>query len=252
MEYSDFLILAKKKHNNKFIYNDETEKMFNGSHSIIPVFCPIHGRFEVIAKNHLKYDCEKCSYISRGLKFRSNKEEFVKKGEIIHNCKYDYSESEYIDAKTPITIICPIHGRFPQTPNDHLSGKGCPKCKDSHLETKLCKHLEDTNIVFEEHKHFDWLGKQEIDFYIEKYKIGIECQGKQHIGLGGWKANYDFEKLLKLDYKKQILCNKNDIKLYYYIDKIYYKKALKFEIYNENNLFFDFSDLLRKINEQPK
>mgnify|MGYP003304460647 CR=1 FL=1 len=27
-----------------------------------------------------------------------------------------------------VCIICPIHGEFWQTPNDHLSGYGCPEC----------------------------------------------------------------------------------------------------------------------------
>lgn len=30
--------------------------------------------------------------------------------------------------KLKITIICKIHGEFKQTPNDHLSGKGCKLC----------------------------------------------------------------------------------------------------------------------------
>jgi hypothetical protein len=42
--------------------------------------------------------------------------------------KYGYSKSVYINNYTKIIIICPIHGEFLQTPNKHLSGRGCPKC----------------------------------------------------------------------------------------------------------------------------
>ena len=42
--------------------------------------------------------------------------------------KYDYSKLEYVNAKTKVCIICPIHGEFWQTPYEHLSGKGCRQC----------------------------------------------------------------------------------------------------------------------------
>ena len=35
----------------------------------------------------------------------------------------------YKNAITKGTIICKIHGEFLQTPNNHLSGKGCAKCR---------------------------------------------------------------------------------------------------------------------------
>lgn len=39
-------------------------------------------------------------------------EEFVKNAQEIHGDKYDYSLVQYENAKTPVTIICPIHGKF--------------------------------------------------------------------------------------------------------------------------------------------
>jgi hypothetical protein len=42
---------------------------------------------------------------------------------------YDYSQVEYIDIKTKIKIICPIHGEFYQLPLDHCRGySGCVEC----------------------------------------------------------------------------------------------------------------------------
>ena len=59
------------------------------------------------------------------------KEEFVKKAKKIHGDKYDYSKVEYKSNKEKICIVCieDGHGEFYQTPNTHLSGSGCPKCK---------------------------------------------------------------------------------------------------------------------------
>jgi len=46
----------------------------------------------------------------------------------IHKDKYDYSKVNYLGALKKVNIICKIHGIFPQTPNNHLKGKGCKKC----------------------------------------------------------------------------------------------------------------------------
>lgn len=54
---------------------------------------------------------------------------FIERSIEIHGDKYDYSKSVYVDYRTPLTIICPIHGEFEQSPNKHLSKRrGCPKC----------------------------------------------------------------------------------------------------------------------------
>ena len=55
-------------------------------------------------------------------------DEFIKKALESHKIVYDYSKVEYKDCKTPVTIICPIHGEFRQRPDSHLRGAGCPKC----------------------------------------------------------------------------------------------------------------------------
>ena len=59
----------------------------------------------------------------------------------VHNNKYDYSKSIYLNTITKILITCPIHGEFKQTPNAHLMGQGCPecgslKCSDARKLTK--------------------------------------------------------------------------------------------------------------------
>lgn len=53
---------------------------------------------------------------------------FIARAKEIHGDKYDYSEVEYVNYKTKVKIICPIHGEFWQTPREHLNGNGCQKC----------------------------------------------------------------------------------------------------------------------------
>ena len=64
-------------------------------------------------------------------------ESFLERSKKIHNNKYDYSKVEYVNAKTKVCIICPKHGEFWQTPDNHLKGKGCAYCaKIKKLTTK--------------------------------------------------------------------------------------------------------------------
>ena len=55
-------------------------------------------------------------------------EEFVSRANARHGEKYDYSASEYKNATTKLTIICPEHGPWVTSPSNHLSGRGCPSC----------------------------------------------------------------------------------------------------------------------------
>lgn len=59
---------------------------------------------------------------------RKTKEQFIAEAKAIHGDKYDYSKVDYVDNKTKVCIICPIHGEFWQTPNGHLCGHGCRGC----------------------------------------------------------------------------------------------------------------------------
>lgn len=233
-------------HNGKYDYSLITEEMFqDGSRSIVDIICPKHGVFKQTAKLHLNgCGCRQCSYEERAMKCTEKaKESFVKKARNVHGGKYNYSKLEYKGVKESVCIICPEHGEFWQKPNDHLSGRGCPICNESHLEREVRQWLVGSDIMFEEHKHFDWLGRMEIDFYLSKYNVGIECQGKQHVGLGGW--NGDLEELFERDKRKNELCSENGIRLIYYFDKVGFEKRREFSIYNDCNS-------LRKIEELTK
>ncbi|MBG8556148.1 hypothetical protein, partial [Hymenobacter guriensis] len=55
-------------------------------------------------------------------------EEFVARAVAVHGSCYDYSQVIYIRSGHKIKIICPEHGVFEQTANDHIKGIGCAKC----------------------------------------------------------------------------------------------------------------------------
>jgi hypothetical protein len=59
---------------------------------------------------------------------KSNQKEFIEKAKAIHGDTYDYSEVNYQGNNKNVSIVCPKHGPFLQTPAKHLIGQGCKKC----------------------------------------------------------------------------------------------------------------------------
>lgn len=72
---------------------------------------------------NLDSGCPKCAGTTK-----RTTEEFVAEAGTVHSSKYDYSKVDYINSRTKVCIICPIHGEFWQTPSSHLRGSGCPVC----------------------------------------------------------------------------------------------------------------------------
>jgi ribosomal protein L36 len=71
---------------------------------------------------------------------------FISKAIKIHGNKYDYSNVNYINAKTHVTIICKDHGEFKQTPSNHLSSYNCQKCANNFkLTTEL--FINKANVI---------------------------------------------------------------------------------------------------------
>ena len=109
-----------KIHNNKFSYIEET---FINMTTPMSIKCNIHGIFQQKPCKHLTgQGCAKC--IGRGL----TKNEFINEALLIHNNKYDYSKTKYINNLTNIIITCKEHGDFLQIPKSHLRGNGCRQC----------------------------------------------------------------------------------------------------------------------------
>ena len=211
----EFIEKAKKVHGDLYDYSKVD---YINNNAPIMIICKKHGKFEQLPYHHLMGNgCPICKAEKIGDKHRLTKEEFIEKANNIHGDKYDYSKVEYINNITPITIICKKHGEFKQLPIYHLSGNGCPKCNASHLEEEITALLKDNNIEFEYQKRFDWLGKQSLDFYIPKYNIAIECQGRQHyqsVKIFGGEEGFLKRKIL--DNRKKKLCEEHNIKILYY------------------------------------
>lgn len=119
---NNFLEKFREIHGDKFNYK---ESIYVNTTTKINIRCDIHGIFKQAPKQHyLGQGCSKCHKDSLKL----TREEFVKKSNIKHGDKYDYSDSIYINSRTKLNIICKIHGEFEMQPNNHLNGQGCNIC----------------------------------------------------------------------------------------------------------------------------
>jgi len=95
------------------------------------IICKIHGEFLQYPSNHYRYNCLRCSATLKNLpKLTLAKESFIDKANKIHNFKYTYEKSLYINAFTKLIVTCNKHGDFEVTPNNHLRERGCFKCKN--------------------------------------------------------------------------------------------------------------------------
>jgi very-short-patch-repair endonuclease len=230
-----FIKKAKMVHGDKYDYS---KAEYIHSHTKICIICPIHGEFWQTPNDHLcGKGCKKCGFDSVSSSKLKTTEQFIKDARKIHGDKYNYSKVEYNGCFDKVCIICPIHGEFWQTPNDHLCGKGCQVCRESKMEMLVESILEKNNIFFNRQKKFDWLGSQSLDFYLPEYKIGIECQGIQHykpVSFGSKKYNGD--EMLELnkerDIRKKTLCDENGIKIIYFSTEVCAFGTIK----NENDL----------------
>jgi very-short-patch-repair endonuclease len=210
------------------------------------IICPKHGEFWQIPNGHLEgKGCYHCGVESSASSLFSNTNEFIKKARQIHGDKYDYSKVEYKHNQTKVCIICPTHGEFWVTPNNHIGASnkcGCPKCKMSKLENFVIKLLEENNIdyIYEcSKKDLNWLGRQRLDFYIPTKKIVLECQGLQHFipsDFGGQsEPEKNLKKNIKADIKKFNKCTENGLNVLYIVDDK--KSIIDIPIYRYNNVY---------------
>lgn len=225
-----FLTESQKSHTIKYDYS---QTAFQSPNDKICIICPAHGEFWQTAGYHMHGgNCPKCV---GGVKITAA--DFIAKASIVHGDKYDYSKVEYKNYSTKVCIICPTHGEFWQTPNNHLFGAGCPTCPQSNMEGEMRQFLINHNIAFEQEKGFIWLKykrKMFLDFYLPQYNIAIECQGLQHFNAVDLFGGEDFfNTTMERDQAKYELCKQHGITVLYYSNAAIDYPYHVFENYND-------------------
>lgn len=231
----EFIRRASIVHNNKYNYSKINYKTLKEE---ITIICPTHGEFKQNAYKHLhkKRGCVVCGAIKCGLSKRENLSKIlISQFEKEHGEKYNYSKVIYVNNITPVIIICPTHGEFKQTPNNHKNGQGCRECgreKQASLNRSNTKEFIEKANKYHNYK-FDY---SKTDYFDNKTSVIIICD--KH---GEFKqtptSHLSGSGCPKCTSSKQ----ENVIENYLVAENIKYEKQISFEdCKNVNKLKFDF------------
>jgi hypothetical protein len=118
-----FLQKSKRAHGEYYCYKNV---VYKGIRKKVKIICPEHGEFEQYPQNHWQgAGCSTCGYKT----LRKSIEEFVQEANKIHNNRYDYSMTDYVNNYTPVKVKCIKHGEFEIKPISHtVYQRGCPLC----------------------------------------------------------------------------------------------------------------------------
>jgi len=232
----EFIIKAKKVHNNKFDYN---LVRYKNSLSKVQIKC---NECKIIflqsPNDHLNsYGCKKCA----DEKLRSNTEEFISKAKAIHGDNFNYDLVKYLRSNSFVKIKCnKCNELSSQTPASHLNMKHsvCNKC------SKLFQRLSTEEwIIRAKSIHGDLYDYALAKYSNNKGKITIKCN----------KCNNVFSQRSDHHIKREYGCPVcNDSKGEKKVAKYLYNKNELFSrehgfknLRNKNPLKFDFylSDL---------
>ncbi len=126
----EFIERSDKVHNNKYDYS---YIKYSDTNTKVDIVCKIHGTFNQSPISHMSgRGCPEC-----GNNKKVTTEEFIERCSKLHNNKYDYSLTKYVNKHKPISIICPEHGIFESTPQSHFFKKvGCKECSGRVTNTE--------------------------------------------------------------------------------------------------------------------
>jgi hypothetical protein len=218
----EFIKRSIDKHGDRYDYSIS---VYKNNDTKIEYICKIHGIVEQDPSSHMNGNgCHKC--FNKG---KSNTENFINKSKKIHGNKYTYDNVVYIGAKSKVMITCPIHGDFPQKPNDHLCGYGCIKCSGRY--SKKDEFVQNANKVHNNKYEYSL-----VEYKNNKTRVEIICpihgvfRQRPDNHIHGYGCHYCNESL-----------GEKKIRIFLTENNINYEYQKTFEgCKNINSLLFDF------------
>lgn len=209
--------------------------------------CYKHGVFTKKVSDCILTGCPECIKEARGIPFN----EFVRRGNAIHNHRYTYSKEGYINTSYPVKIRCSYHGWFYQNGQEHLRGRGCRICLESHGERMLDSWLKGMGLLFEREVRVGNT-RQRFDFVIDNDILTvIEWDGGFH-RVDGWR-NGALEKVQELDATKDEYVTSNggvilrlrddDEEVYVKLLRFLIGLKLKRESFINNKMYLEYKKL---------
>ncbi len=159
LQLPDFIKRATYKFAGKYSY--ESVKLDQGAATTIRLTCQQHGTFDVKASDHLRG--RGCLLCGEGRKHTTKS--FVVRARDLHGDLYNYSLVDYLNANSPVQLICHEHGVFTMTPAQHLAGRICPDCSAQQRGQvrRLTLEIFLQRAEKQHGKRYDYSGIQEFD-----------------------------------------------------------------------------------------
>jgi hypothetical protein len=178
-----FICKARERHGEKYDYSLVE---YGGAHQKVIILCAIHGAFHQAADAHLnsKVGCPACGRIKVAHGHRWSAKEFTDKAVEKFGTRFDYGRSIYVNALTPVEILCALHGPFFPTPASHLhrASFGCPSCaRENKVAYPVNRDSSATRLQLEEflararQAHGDKYDYTDVKLVDSKCKITINC-----------------------------------------------------------------------------
>lgn len=242
----EFIRRSREHHGDKYDYSKVNFVKIDDK---VIIGCPFHGEIEQSARSHSRGNgCHRCSNDTKKL----TTETFIQKAKLIHGDKYDYSLVEYKSSKDKITIICPDHGVFEQTPGCHFKGTGCSTCGWRSLTKGFVTweaFLEKATIIhgskYEYIKPADWKGHQTyIEIKCHIHGVFKQCANLHTAGRGCTPCGYIKASKLNRE-SKEITTNMREL-VCQYISDLNQTKNL-FVVNHDFNYMYKSEDYYRRL-----
>lgn len=221
-----FIEKAKTIHNDKYDYFLVN---YTTTHKKVKIICFQHGVFEQTPACHLSgQGCKECKRFSRSDSYRLTTEKFIEKANKVHKNKYYYNKTKVKGNKNKVTITCPIHKNFKQSPNSHLRGNGCKKCSVEN------KGYGRSSFIYFAKDNICRLYLIEVYNEEERFlKIGITSKSIDKRFSRQREMPYNYKILLNIESKNALDTWEKEIKLKRKFNKFKYKPELNFKGYTE-------------------
>lgn len=187
----EFIQRAIKVHGDKYDYSSVE---YTNNRTKVKIVCPHHGEFYIAPAGHtaMKYGCIDC-----GGTRKKTTTEFIAFANKLHNNKYDYSKTVYQNTGTEVTIICPIHGEFLQTPFAHMQSLGCKECGlIQTIDTKIAAGLIPPRISSRtEYEEYVKLVRRHTGRSYKKHKDNINPNDLKLSHQDGYHVDHIYSKI---------------------------------------------------------
>ena len=222
----EFIKRANEVHGYRYDYSSVNYK---DTRTKVEIICKEHGSFFQSPNKHMQGNgCPACGRERTAEHNFLTLDDFIRKAKNVHGDKYDYSKSLYTGANNKLEITCVKHGKFEQTPHNHLKGTNCPSCgaSISKPEIKLKDFIRSfyKGEIITNSKSI--IPPMELDIYVPTLNLAIEFNG------GYWHSERFKDKNYHLH--KYNLCKSKNIRLVSIWEWEYLKDKDKIENFIKN------------------